>query len=177
MSSNFTNLTNDFIAEEYFLPYLQPEDMGEFLVKLRQYLNSMAQVINRKDSGQYLAQEVITGSTFLPTFSTGSANLLNRSVVRKVIDTGALPNSTTSTTAHGITTTQNYSFTKIYGCATDPGASTITAAIPLPFINTGTPGDSVQLDIDATNVRITTTTGNYTAYTRSFVVLEYIQNL
>lgn len=174
MSSNFVGNPNNFQIEDFIFP----EDPSQERYWMRTYLNNMAAAVNSKDSGLYDSTITVTGGQFSPVFNTGeSSSLQFRSVLRVVVDTGTLPSSTTSTTAHNITTTEDFTFVKIYGCATDPGASTITSAIPLPYVNTTTPGDSVELNIDATNVNITTTTANYTAYTRSFVVLEYITTL
>lgn len=174
MSSSFQGNPNNLLPENYIIP----EEESERNLKIRQYLNDIAVATNTKSSGIYDASETITGKRFLPVFGTGTSTNANyRSVFRTVINFGALPNATTTSVAHGISTTQNFSFVKIYGTATDPGASTVTAAIPIPYINTTTPGDSVQINVDATNVNITTTTANYTAYTRCFVVLEYIKTV
>lgn len=165
---------NNFLSNDYIFP----DDEGQFRVTLQEYLNRIATAITYKENGTFVSQESLTGKIFLPTFSTtGSSNSNLRDVYRVVVDTGTLPNAGTSTTAHGIATTQNYSLISIYGGATDPGVSTITSGIPLPYINTTTPGDSVTVNIDATNVNITTTTANYTSYTRSFVVIEYIKEV
>jgi len=155
--------------------YVIPSESETAFIRIRQYLNDMAYSLNRKETGYYIEEETISGQQFVPTFGTSeSSSTEYRPILRKVIDCGTLPNAGTSTTAHGISTTENFSFVKIYGCSTDPGASTTNAAIPLPFINTTTPGDSVELSVDATNVNIVTTTANYTAFTRTWVVLEWI---
>jgi hypothetical protein len=174
MTSSFSPNPNFLLPENFILP----DDPEEFRVKLRQHLNDIAIAVNNNVYGLFSSEETFTGKDFLPTFSTDrSQNATFRDVFRVVIDTGTLPNAGTSTTPHGITTTQNFSITTIYGGATDPGVSTITRGIPLPYINTTTPGDSVEVDIDATNIRITTTTGNYTSFTRSFIVIEYIKEV
>lgn len=173
MTSSFDGNYNNFIPQSYIFP---EEDPQEYDVKLRQILSNMATAVNTKDSGLYTDEEVITGQQFLPTYSTTTASNQNyRDVFRKVIDIGALPNAGTKNVAHNITTTQNYSIVKIYGAATDPGVSTITSAIPIPYVNVGTPADGVQLSMNATNISITTTTANYTGYTRCFVIVEYIK--
>lgn len=174
VSTSFTGNLGGQLPETYVLP----ESLDDTIKRIRQYMNDTAYAVNRKDSGYYVEEETVTGQKFVPTFGTAqSSNVEYRPVLRKVIDTGTLPSTATSTTAHGITTNQDFSFVKIYGCATDPGASTVASAIPLPYINTTTPGDSVELSVDATNVNITTTTANYAVYTRSFVILEWIQTV
>lgn len=172
MSSNYTGNPNNFLPETYIIP----EDVAEKDLKLGQYLNDISAAVNTKESTIYDVTETVIGSKFLPLFATtNAANATYRTLFRVVIDTGALPNASTKSVPHGISTQSSYTFVKIYGAATDPGVSTITAAIPLPFINTTTPGDSVQIDVDATNINITTTTANYVVYTSSFVIVEYVK--
>lgn len=174
MSSSFTGNPNNILPTTYIIP----DDPSEKDLMIRRYLNSIASATNTKDSGIYGATETVTGQQFLPTFSNQTtSNATYRGVLRKVIDFGTLPSTASSSVAHGITTTENFSFVKIYGCATDPGVSTITSSIPIPYINTTTPTDSVELSVDATNVTITTTTANYATYTRCFVVLEWITSI
>jgi len=178
-SSSFTGNLGGQLPENYIVPS-EPE---EAVVKLRQYINDIAYSVNRKSSGYYVEQDTITGQQFVPTFATDMSGSTNyRPVLRKVVDFGTLPDSTTKSVAHSIATTEDFSFVKIYGCATEPTAAPVpigatNSAIPIPYINTTTPGDSVELSIDATNVNVTTTTANYTAYTRCFVVLEWIQTV
>ncbi len=173
MSTFLDGNPNNFLPESYIFP---EDNFEEYDVKLRQYLNNISTAVNTKDSGLYTDEEVVTGQQFLPIFGTNtSSSLTYRNVFRKVIDFGALPNTSTKTVAHGITTTEDYSIVKFYATATDPAASTIQAAIPIPYVNVTTPADGVQLDMDATNVSITTTTANFTAFTRCFVIVEYIK--
>ena len=172
MSSSIPGNSNNFLPESYIFP---EDNFEEYDVKLRQYLNNMANAVNTKDSGLYTDEEVITGQQFLPLYSTDTSSNVNyRNVFRKVIDFGALPDSSTKTVAHGISTTEDFSIVRLYATATDPGASTLQTAIPIPYVNVADPADGVQLSMGATNMSITTTTGNYTVYTRCFVVVEYI---
>lgn len=163
----------------YFQPdtYIFPEQFDDdFRLKLRQYLNDIALSLNAKETGFFIDTEVATGQSFIPTFSsTESQNAAYRPVYRKVVDCGALPNTATKTVAHGITTTQNYSVVHLYGAATDPAAGTLNSALPLPYAS-ATAANTVELNIDATNVNITTGI-NRTAYTRTFVVIEYIKEV
>lgn len=169
MSSNFTGNSNNFLRTDYIIP----EEQSEKDLMLRRYLNDLAMATNSKDSGFYDAVEVITGQQFLPTFSSeASSNIVYRDVLRKVIDTGALPNSTTKSVAHGITTTENFSLVRMYGSATDPGASTWTSVLPLPYASS-TAANNIELNADATNINIITGS-NRSGFTRSFVVIEWI---
>jgi len=148
-----------------------PEDPKEANLILTDYMRNVVDALNDKEIGQYNTVELVSGQKW---FTQGDANK-ERYVYRKVIDFGALPNAATKSVAHGISTTQNTVFTRIYGTATDPGASTITSAIPIPYVDPGTLANGIELNVDATNVNVTTA-ANYTAYTNCYIVLEYIQN-
>ncbi len=175
MSSSISDNTNNFVPESYIFP---EDNFEEYDVKLRQYLNKIGAAVNTKDSGFYLEDETITGQRFVPTFSTDTPSNVNfRDVFRKVIDFGALPNATTKNVPHGISTTEDFSIVRFYATATDPGASTLQAAIPIPYVNVASPTDGVQLDMGDTNISITTTTANFIAFTRCFVIVEYIKEV
>lgn len=157
--------------------YLFPEEFNEeFRVKLIQYLNQMAESLNAKESAYFVDQEILIGGGFIPTFSTDTpTNKTQRAIYRKTIDFGALPDTATKSVAHGITTTEDFSFVNIYATATDPGVGTITEAIPIPFVSAAGTTD-IEIIVDATNINITTTS-NRTSFTRSFVILEYIKTI
>lgn len=159
-------------SNQYFIPndLIIPTNADHARLILTDYLKQIVDSLNLKEFGQYGTVELLTGQTW---FTPGNANI-NRLTYRKVIDFGTLPNTATKSVAHGITTTGNTVFTRIYGTATDPGASSITAAIPLPYVDPNTAANGIQLDIDATNVNVTTA-ADYTAYS-AYIVLEYIQN-
>jgi len=160
-------------ANQSFVPndLIIPDDWPEANLILTDYFRTVIDALNDKEIGQYNTTELVTGQNW---FTPGDATKL-RYVYRKVINFGALPNAGTTSVAHGITTTQNTIFTRIYATATDPGATTTTAALPIPFVDPNTLANGIQIDVDATNVNITTA-ANYSAYTITYVVLEYIQN-
>lgn len=166
MSSNFTGNPNNLLPQTYIIP----EDPSEKDLKIRQYLNDIATATNTKDSGIYDAIETITGQSFLPTFSTQTgANGTYRTVFRLTIDFGALPNTATKSVAHGLTLGSTWSVTKLYGAATDPS----TSFIPLPYASP-TLANNIELNMDGTNVNVTTGSDR-TAYTRCFIIVEYIK--
>lgn len=171
--SNFSSNPFNFQPDVY----LFPEDFNlDYSTKLRQYLNDIAIGLNAKENGFYIDNETPTAGLFIPTFSNTTAQNINyRPMFRLVVDCGALPNTSTKSVAHGLTTTQTYSIVKIYGGATDPGASTLTEALPLPFASP-TLSDNISVTMDATNINITTGSDR-TAYTRSYVVIEYIKEV
>lgn len=172
MSSNFTGNPSGLIPETYIIP----EDVGQKDLKIRQYLNLIAAATNTKDSGIYDGLETITGQQFLPTFSTQTtSNATAREVIRKVIDFGALPNAALKSVAHGIpigvAANVDFSVTKMYAAATNPGVSWI----PLPYASP-TLANNIELNFDATNINITTGIDR-TAYTRCFVIVEYMTTI
>jgi len=165
MSSSFSGNPNNFLPQSFIIP----EDPSEKDLKIRQYLGDIASATNTKDTGFYDAVQTVTGQQFLPTFSNNTAaNASYRPVLRKVVDFGALPLSSTKSVAHGITFSSELSVTRMYASATDPG----NTWIPLPY-STGTLANNIELNIDSTNVNITTGT-NRTNFTRCYVVIEWI---
>ena len=146
-------------------------EFKELLVRLYQNLNSMAIALNWKDTGFYLQEEFVNGQIYFPSptlSSTTAQSPTNRQVFRKVVNFGVLPNTAAKSVAHGLTITSGYSFTRIYGTATNPS----TQFIPLPYASTT--GDTIELSVDATNVTVTTVS-NKSAFTTTYIVLEYIK--
>ena len=81
----------------------------------------------------------------------------------------------TKSVAHGISTQTPYSLVKLYGSATDPGASSWTSVIPIPYASP-TLANNIEINADATNINIITGS-NRTNFTRSFIVIEWITTL
>lgn len=90
-----------------------------------------------------------------------------RTIYRKVIDCGALPNATTKNTAHNISDLDR--FVKVYGISIDISSNT---TLPLPYFNTGT--GYVKLFATNTNA-VVQTGGNLTQYDSTHVTLEYVK--
>ena len=153
---------------------VQSDEFKEFLVVMLQALNNAALVTNIKESAYYYQQLFTTGAVYFPNpalNSTTGQTPIGRQVVRMVVNFGALPNAGVKSVAHGIAAADfadPASTTRIYAAATNPGVSWI----PLPFASP-TLNKNIQLDVDATNVNITTAI-NYSAYTKCYVVIEYI---
>ena len=147
--------------------------LKSLIVRLYQNLNLMALVLNTKDSALYTEQEFLNGQRFFPNPSLTSSTAqtpTQRQVFRKVINFGTLPNTATTSVAHGITIDANTSITRLYGAATDPS----TSFIPLPFASPTALADNILLSMDATNINITTGS-NRTGYTTCYVVIELIK--
>jgi len=151
---------------------INSQQFKEFLVLLTQSINRHALSLNNKDTGFYPLTEFICSQLYFPD-PTGSATSAQtptqRNVFRKVFNCGALLNNANKTVAHGINPLSSFKFTRIYGVASD---TTGLNYIPLPYAGP-TPG-YIELYVDINNINITTT-DDKTAYTNTFVVLEYIK--
>jgi hypothetical protein len=143
------------------------EQGREFLVE---QLKRISNVVNAREIGWFLDEEVLTGKQFFPTTNTPQGQY--RSIFRKVIDFGALPNVTTKNVAHGVTVDSNFSLIDMWIAATDP---VNLVGFSLKYWSQDATEDIV-LNYDATNVNVTTLS-NYSAYSRSYVIMEYIQEI
>lgn len=148
-----------------------------FITRLNNRINQICTVLNQKDTGNYILTEYLNSQTFFPDpalTSLTSTQPTPRSVFRKVINFGALPNAGTKSVAHGITISNSTTLTRLYASASDTTGHTY---IPIPFVNVaGTVSAGfTELSMDATNVKITTT-GNGTNYNICYVIIEWLQS-
>lgn len=183
-------MSNRLGDQGMFLPTtetFEATDTEELNKQIANVINAHALVINQKDSGFYETDtpqggsaanplSFVSGQTFFPnpTPLSGQPNNIRRDVFRKVINFGALPNATTKSVAHNITVNSNYSFTRIYGTATNPTAGAgAVRFIPLPYSSTAALTNNIELWLTNTNVSIRTGI-NRSAFTLCYVVLEWI---
>lgn len=149
------------------------DEFKELLVRLYQNVNNIAIAVNAKDTGFYDVNEYLNSQVYFPNPATNSGSLSSndwRSVSRKVINFGALPNNGTKSVAHGITFNASFSLTRLYGAATDQNGLTYR---PLPYSSPTTP--SIALNADVTNINIITGENN-SNYTICYVVIEFLQS-
>ncbi len=164
-------------ADTPFLPieFQLPSDREQWRDEIAERHRLISDQVNIRENGQYEnstgaePHRILTGQRW---FTSGD-NQTKRYTFRSVVDFGALPNAGTTNVAHGITTTANTLFTRIYGVSTDPGGAAITRAIPLPFVDPGALANGILLEVGAVNVTITTAI-DYSAFTTTYVILEYI---
>ena len=90
-------------------------------------------------------------------------------VYRKVVNTGALPNTTTKNIAHGISNVKR--FIHIYGYAYTPN----NECYPLPWIHYMDVSYQTNVYTNNTNICIVTGT-NRSNITESYVILEYTKS-
>lgn len=163
MSSMPQNSQQSFLPTTIILPPLEKAD--EFNYVLTDFIKKIISSVNAKDIGQYVLQEIQNGQVFF--ISNDNQNF--RSIYRKVINFGALPNSTTKLVQHGIQITDQLRFTRIYGCANHPN----NEFLPLPF-SSSVLAENILLQVDNQNV-IIETAQDYSAFTDSYVILEYFK--
>lgn len=145
------------------------KEYKELLDQLGVAFVTMASIINTKDTGIYNTY-VTTNEPFLCNrqwFATQPQRGL-RDSFRVVVNFGALPNAATTSVAHGIPFNgNNYILSRLEAYATDPVGYNY---IPIPYAGAA---NSIEINLDQTNVNITTTT-NRTAFTTCYVIIEYI---
>lgn len=148
------------------------EEAKPFLVEI---LKKITNAVNVREIGFFLDQELLSGKQFIPGVNIvtgGGSSQQFRTVLRKVVNFGTLPNAGLKSVPHGIMFDANFTLIEMFAAATDP---TNLVAIPIPFDSAGA-ATGVALFMDATNVNILTQT-NRSTYTRCYVVIEYLQEL
>lgn len=162
------------VQQLYEVDVKSPE-FKELLVRLYQNINNIALVLNIKDSGIYNTSQFVNSQIFFPNPALNSSTSQTpefRQVYRTVINFGALPNTATKSVPHNITCTTSTSFTRIYACASKPTVA--FGYLPIPYASATAVANNIELNVDATNVNITTA-ADYSAYTITYVILEYLQ--
>lgn len=139
------------------------EESRDFLVEA---LKLITNALNVREIGFFLEEQLVSGQQFIPATAGGEL----RDVFRKVINFGALPNTATKSVPHGITVDDNFTLVHLYASATKPTVA--YSAIPIPYASPTT-ADEIAINIDSTNINITTGSDR-TAYTRCYVVIEYL---
>jgi hypothetical protein len=147
------------------------EDARPFVVE---QLKRHANAINVREIGFFLDEELLSGKSFIPGINNaldGETSQQFRTILRKVVDCGALPNAGLKSVPHGIFIDANFTLIDLFGAATDP-----IALLSFDLGHAAAPPNQVEIYLDAINVNIVTGT-NRSTYTRSFITIEYIQEL
>lgn len=150
-----------------------PEQWEEARPFIVEQLKKISNAVNIREIGWFLDEELLSGKAFIPVaVPAGDASPQQyRTILRKVIDFGTLPNTATKSVAHGIVFDVNFTLIQLWAAATDP-----VNFIALNIGHAAAAPNQIELTMDATNINITTAK-NYTAFTRCFVVVEYIQEI
>lgn len=146
------------------------EDAQPFLVE---QLKKISNAVNIREIGWLLDEELLSGKAFIPSAINNTGEMQQfRTVLRKVIDFGALPDSSTKTVPHGIVVNDNFTLIDLWGAATDPNG---LVSIPLPFV-AQTVATSISLFMNSTDV-IVTTHDVKSQFNRCFIFIEYCQEI
>ena len=164
-SSTFIPISN--VLDTSLIKDMDPKspEFKRFMVSLVDNVNSILLAVNSKDVGIYNDQETLSGQSYFNDDKNEQ-----RPVYRKVINFGALPNTANKQVAHGLDSTWEYKFTRIYGVASD---STNKIYLPIPYA-TATAADIIELYVDATNINITTGKDR-TSFDTTYIVIEYLE--
>lgn len=162
------------VSEVYNTEVEDPERLKELLVRMYQNLSLMANAVNNNEIGYYNTIQYSCGQQFFPNTAANVSQSMPyipfRRVLRLVVNFGALLNTAAKTVPHGITTSAQTIFTRIYATATDPVGMNY---IPLPYASS-TAASNIELSVNNTNVTITTGSDR-TNFTICYVILEYLQ--
>ena len=120
-----------------------PEEWEDARVYLYEFLRQVNNQINIRTVGFHLEQPILTGNLF----TASATSVERRNVFRTLIDTGALPNAGTTTTAHGITFDANFTLVDLWLAATDP---VNFLAFGLSYWSVA--AADITLNMDATNI-------------------------
>jgi hypothetical protein len=167
-----TNLIWD--VQNLYTVDVQSPEFKELLVRMYQNINNIALVLNIKDTGMYQLSEFVNGQLLFPNPQNNSstpAYPANRQILRQVYNFGALPATATKSVPHNIVCNATTTFTRIYGAASD---TTGFNYIQLPYAS-NTAGASIQLNLDGTNINVTTGSDR-SNFNITYIVVEYVQS-
>ena len=148
-----------------FLPVFDalPDKWEDSRVYLVEQLKRMSDAINIREIGYFLDEELRSGKSFIPGITIPGNNPgILRTVMRKVIITGALIAGVNPPKLHGIVFDANITLIHLWVSATN--------SIALTAITMSNPQN---VTMDATNINITSPG----AFDRSFAFVEYLQEL
>ncbi len=149
-----------FLDQDFEIPDFDDEPLFKEVLNERARLT--ATVLSQKENGLYNLFEVVNGQQW---FSSDPQIL--RDGFRTVYETGTL-NTGANSIPHGLIIT-TFKFTHVFGFITDG-----TNHIPIVNGDGGT-GDSINVNIDGTNIVITITAG-YNNFSGD-ITLEYVKTL
>lgn len=168
----YVSTTNVWDLQQIQTVDVNSQEFKELLVRLYQNINNICIVLNIKDTGMYPITEYVNGQLWFPnpansSATTAAANPIQRQVLRKVINFGAV-GAGANAINHNIPVNAAYTFTRIYGTASN---TTSKDYYPLPFASAGG-ANNIELRVSATQVIITNNSG--VTFNFCYCVLEYI---
>jgi len=164
----FVSTTDVYEANRIREVDVNSEEFKLLLVRLYQNLNNIVLALNIKDSGYYVTTQFLNGQLFFPIL--GNVNNDYRQAYRIVINVGALGAGVTSVNHNlGIPNPNTWTFTRIYGTATD---NTGNNFYPIPFA--GGAGAYISLRANLTQVVIDNNSG--VTFNKCLVILEFLKS-
>jgi hypothetical protein len=174
-SGLFVPTTNIIEIEQIQQEGLSKELLKNIFVHLYQDMCNIALALNAKDSGYFPLEEFVSGKLLFvdpnTTIPSSSSLYGGRAFFRTVVNFGPLPDTTTLSYPHNIDIDAGFSFVNIYGCASNQIALTY---VPIPYASASEVANNIELSVDSTNVYITTGI-DQSAYTTTYVILEYVK--
>lgn len=161
-----------------------PDDWSEARLILIDYFVRMADAVNARELGLYMDASLdVSGDNLSETttsqtwFKDGTINEFRYPLRTVVAITGGLLDHSggvaTQSQAHGIQMQAETRFTRIFGVATDPGATGINSAMTLPHSDADNVAHNIELSVDATNVNLRYG-DDYSNFTVAYIVLEWV---
>jgi hypothetical protein len=151
----------------------------ELLIRLYQNVGLMSNIINLKDTGYYLQQEVNNSQSWYPNATLTQATPQKPDFRRgytTVVPFPVLPNANTVSQPHGIAMGPQFFLTFFQGAATNPAAITVpmdVVGIPLPYSSSTTIVDNIEMWLDNTNVYLASQ-ADYSAF-NGVVTIKYLK--
>lgn len=160
---------------------IQPSFVGVYIIKAKQSAGIVATVVDSLDStsatdalsakkGKELNEKIIKNSTYLTEEQVVGTWINNKTIYRKVINFGSLPNATKKEVEHNISNLEQ--FIKIEGIAIRQDDTKFSQALPLVYKNTENAYDTA-LGVDTSVVGIQTDQDR--SMFNGYVILEYIK--
>lgn len=157
------------ISSQQFEAYLPvydaiPEDWQEARQFIVEQLKKISNAVNVREIGWYIDEEILSGGSLYSLTN----NQDFRSIFRKAIDFGTLPNSSAKSVAHLIPVDATFKLVRIWLSATDPiGLTGFSCEYYAKDLSA-----AINLNYTSTDV-VVTTTQDYTNFTDCTVFIEY----
>lgn len=156
------NPVDSQVFESYVPVYdTVPEKWEEGRQFLIEHLKKISNAINIREIGWFLDEELLSGKQFIPPAVVSGQSNQYRTILRKVVDCGALVAGVNPPKPHGVVFDANFTLIDFWVAATNS-----TTLIADTFVYD-------QARINGANIIITSPG----VYNRSFAILEYIQEL
>lgn len=181
--SQGTNFATSYAGSSKSHNNIQPSIVTNYIIKAKQSAGLVATVVDSLDStsatdalsakkGKELNEKITRNSTYSTKEQAVGTWIDGKTIYRKVINFGALPNATKKEVQHNISNISN--FTKIEGIAIRNDETKFTQSLPLVYKNTEM-FYNTALAVDNTTIEIQTA-GDRSMF-NGYVTLEYTKTV